>query len=204
MGITTVGIFGGTFDPIHNGHLNIASLIKQQAALTHIEFVPTYLPPHRDAPKASPNQRLTMLKLALADYPSFSINDCELVRQGVSYTIDTVKTLTRQESLSANHPQKKYVLILSMDGFNSFNQWKDWQHICELVDVIVANRANYHFDNAAWQQNLLQKGKITLLNLPPQDYSATAIRHSIKNNECVVDKLPAKVLDYIQKQKLYR
>ncbi len=132
-----IGILGGSFDPIHCGHLRIALELYEDLGLQQVRLIPSGLPPHRAPPVASPVQRLSMLKAALADVPGLCIDERELARGGPSYTIDTLT------SLRAELGAVPLCLILGMDAFLRLNTWRRWHEIIKLAHIVVAHRPGY-------------------------------------------------------------
>nr|BAL52440.1 nicotinic acid mononucleotide adenylyltransferase [uncultured Gammaproteobacteria bacterium]BAL54504.1 nicotinic acid mononucleotide adenylyltransferase [uncultured Gammaproteobacteria bacterium] len=143
-----IGILGGTFDPIHYGHLRTALEVKEALGLEAVRFIPARQPPHRAPPLASPEARRRMLEVALADAPpEFVLDTRELKRPGPSYMVDTLKSL-RQEL-----GQIPLCLILGMDAFLGLTTWHRWQQIFELAHVIVMTRPGYALRwPAEWMQ----------------------------------------------------
>lgn len=129
-----IGIFGGSFDPVHFGHLRPALEILEALSLDHMRFIPSGQPPHRDAPVADAVQRLAMLKAAVAAEPRFQVDERELRRDAPSYTYDTLA------ELKAEHPQDRLVLMLGLDAFLGFTRWHRWQEILELAHLVIAHR----------------------------------------------------------------
>ncbi len=129
-----IGILGGTFDPIHNGHIQIAETVLQALQLERIEFIPCFQPPHRQQPIASPKDRLAMVKLATKSNPHFHANEIEMDRQGVSYSVDTLTALRRQM------PHQPLCFIVGADAFSAFHHWHEWQKIPTLVHLIIIGR----------------------------------------------------------------
>ena len=132
-----IGLFGGTFDPIHYGHLRTAFELLQTLKLAQVRFLPTGSPPHREAPLASSELRLQMVRGAVAGQPGFTVDDREIRRSGVSYSIDTVT------ELRAEHPQRSLCLLLGMDAFLGLPTWHRWREIFELCHVVVAHRPGW-------------------------------------------------------------
>lgn len=129
-----IGIFGGSFDPIHFGHLRPALEILEALSLDHMRFIPSGQPPHRDAPVADAAQRLAMLKAALAPEPRFQVDERELKRAAPSYTFDTLA------ELKAEHPHDRLVLVLGLDAFLGFTTWHRWKDILELAHLVIVHR----------------------------------------------------------------
>ncbi len=203
------GVFGGTFDPIHCGHLAVAQYLSTHCPLTKIQFVPCLSPPHRQQPQASPGQRLEMIRIAISGHPEWSANDIDFQRPGPSYMVDTLTILREQQ------PQTPWCLILGMDAFLLFNQWREWEKILTLAHLIVVNRPGFQLPNNAWSQALLAKqqvsdyqgltqalsGGILIQDMPPSPISATSIRQYATPN--LRDALPTTVLNYIRQHHLY-
>jgi nicotinate-nucleotide adenylyltransferase len=132
-----IGVFGGTFDPIHYGHLRTAFELWQLLKLAQVRFLPTGNPPHREAPLASSELRLEMVRAAVAGQPGFAVDDREIRRSGVSYSVDTLTDLRRE------HPQRSLCLLLGMDAFLGMPTWHRWREIFELAHVVVAHRPGW-------------------------------------------------------------
>lgn len=129
-----VGVFGGTFDPVHFGHLRIALELLERTGLSEVRFIPAARPPHRAAPRTPAGLRLAMLEAAVADEPRFVVDRRELDRPGPSYTVDTL------ESLRLDFPDATLCLLLGMDAFAGLPGWHRWQDVLELAHVVVAER----------------------------------------------------------------
>lgn len=132
-----VGIFGGTFDPIHLGHLRTGFELLQLLSLAELRWIPVGDPGHREAPLASAELRLAMLRAAVADQPGFVVDDREMRRAGASFTIDTL------EELRAELPGRPLCLVLGMDAFLGFTRWRRWQDILRLAHLVVAHRPGW-------------------------------------------------------------
>lgn len=209
MLLTPQAVFGGTFDPIHCGHLAVAEYLFTHCPLAKIHFVPCLTPPHRPAPQASPEQRLDMVRLAIQDHPQWVANAIDLQRPGPSYMVDTLTLLQQSD------PQIPWCLILGMDAFIAFNTWREWQKILTLAHLIVVNRPGFQLPQDNWLKTLLaehqiddsqkltlsQSGCIFIAAMPPADISATAIRTQTLTN--LSSALPPAVLKYIHQHNLY-
>jgi len=205
-----LGILGGTFDPIHRGHLAVAEYVFTHCPLAQIHFTPCLYPPHRRSPpQASPAQRLEMIHLAIADHPGWVANDIDFQRPAPSYMVDTLSQLHQQQ------PHTPWCLILGMDAFGHFNQWREWEKILTLAHLIIVNRPEFELPTEDWSRQLLAAtrinhsheltqslaGRILILEMPPCPLSATEIRRqSAQLNE---KDLPRLVLNYIRKYHLY-
>jgi nicotinate-nucleotide adenylyltransferase len=132
-----IGVFGGTFDPIHYGHLRTAFELWQELHLTEVRFLPTGSPPHRDQPYASPELRLRMVQAAVADEAAFAVDDREVRRSGLSYSVDTLTELRREL------PDRSLCLILGMDAFLGLPNWHRWRELLGLTHIVVAHRPGW-------------------------------------------------------------
>lgn len=205
-----IGLLGGTFDPIHFGHLRPAIEIKEKLQLQELRFIPSAKPPHRWQPEVDANHRLQMVKLATKGIKGFIVDDREYHRDGPSYSVDTLKSI-REESDS-----KPICLILGLDAFQSFTTWKNWQDILNLCHIIVSARPGYEMQDAEhdWVDDRLVKepkqlakthsGNVYFCDVTQLDISATHIRNQIKFGNSCHYLTPQVVCDYINKHKLYR
>lgn len=203
------GIFGGTFDPVHHGHLETITRVSDKCALERVYFIPAAVPPHRNQPDASAQQRLEMVSLAIADYPRFDVDDRELKRATPSYTYDTVKSLRAQDS------SRRYCLILGIDSLSGLDSWYRWRELLDLVHFIVVRRPGWEIPQPLpdwWQQSRVEfidelkqfeAGKICLVEVEPNPVSATEIRYGIAQGIDVSTMMPHSVWDYICTNKLY-
>jgi len=132
-----VGVFGGTFDPIHFGHLRTAFELLQVLRLSEVRFLPAGNPPHRESTVASPELRLQMVQAATRDQPGFIVDDREIRREGLSYSVDTMRTFR------ADYPDRSLCLIVGMDAFLGLPKWHQWRELLELVHVAVAHRPGW-------------------------------------------------------------
>jgi nicotinate-nucleotide adenylyltransferase len=135
--MSALGIFGGTFDPIHFGHLRTAFELLQALQLTEIRFLPAGEPPHRAMPLCDARQRVAMIRAATADQPGFAVDDRETRRTGPSYTVTTLRELRRE------FPGRPVCLIVGMDAFLGLPQWHEWQEILPLAHLVVAHRPGW-------------------------------------------------------------
>jgi nicotinate-nucleotide adenylyltransferase len=133
-GSRLVGVFGGTFDPVHFGHLRTALELLERLSLGEVRFIPSARPPHRSAPKTPASLRLRLLEAAVADEPRFVADRREIDRPGPSYTVDTL------ESLADDLPESTLCLVLGMDAFLGLPEWHRWHELLEIAHVVVAHR----------------------------------------------------------------
>ena len=218
-----LGILGGTFDPIHLGHLRLGQEALQQLALSQVRFIPAGRPPLRDSPSASPQQRLAMANLAIAGNPDFVVDDSEVLAARQSYTVDTLTRLRAELG-----PQRAMVLLLGSDAFARLESWQRWTEIFSLAHIAVATRpysANAAIDThsasqvkyspalaGGFKQRLgtladLAKspsGSIVPFTIPALEISATAIRQQIKSGRLPRYLVAEAVVRYIELNHLYR
>ncbi|MGD9014828.1 MAG: nicotinate-nucleotide adenylyltransferase [Candidatus Omnitrophota bacterium] len=186
-----IGILGGTFNPIHMGHLIMAEEVLQKIGLAKVIFVPTNRPPHKDDGEIIPAAfRLKMLKLAISGNPHFSVSDIEIRRGNLSYTIDTIKELNKI------YQGNELNFIIGSDLFKYLNEWKDLKEIITLVKFIVATRPGYPLENLP--------DYMTTITIRAVDISAFQIRQCIKQNRSFRYLVPEAVWHYILKKRLYK
>ncbi len=198
-----IGLFGGTFNPIHNGHLHIAQAFAEQCQLDCVIFLPAGDPYHKNTDLVAPEHRLNMTELAAATNPKFAVSDCDLVRTGATYTIDTV------EIFKQHYPQAQLYWLMGMDSLMQLHTWKHWQTLVRKTKIVVANRTGDTLAKAprelhAWLGEALQSGDLILLNADTVDISSSQIREQIAQGKNLRNWLPEKVADYIQQHDLYR
>ncbi|MFT6371384.1 MAG: nicotinate-nucleotide adenylyltransferase [Gammaproteobacteria bacterium] len=205
-----IGIFGGTFNPIHNGHLQLAKQALDRLALDHVHFLPCANPVHRGAPKVNSHDRLNMIKLSIANEDQFVVNTLELDRGGASFMIDTLREVREL------HPNESIGLLLGADTFNDILSWKQPTKILELAHLIVCQRPeimlNRNIFNECWVESVdrLQGekfGHVLPLAIKQSSCSSTEIRQqlavSVPTSESVISCLPKTVLEYIVNNHLY-
>ncbi len=207
-----IGIFGGTFDPIHTGHIKIAEEALHRCRLREVRFLPNYIPAHRAAPNVSPEDRLEMLKLATENHHRLLIDICEYNRESTSYTIDSLY------HLQAELPKSPLCLILGQDAFLYLHHWKKWRHIMENANLIIVHRQTYAGAIPDELNALLEcyethdvedlhthlTGKIYQLKIEPILISASHIRYQLQIGKEPDHELPEKVYKYILEKKLYQ
>ncbi len=209
-----IGIFGGTFDPVHLGHIKPALDVKQSLGLEELRFIPCSIPAHRAAPIATVEQRLAMLHAAIDGHENCIIDERELNRQGVSYMVDTLQSL--QHDLSG----KRFCLIIGMDAFLGLNQWYQWQRLFDLANCVVTYRPGFELDLAQLPADLFnevkqrqvdsvkvfiekQQGAILFMPVTQLDISATDIRQRVKHEKSIEEFVPPAVNNVIQQQQIY-
>lgn len=208
-----IGIYGGTFDPIHYGHLRTALEVKEAAGLEEIRFIPCRIPPHRGVPGATPDQRLAMLRAALVDAePGFRIDTRELERPGPSYMVETL------ESLRSEIGSRPLCLIVGLDAFRGLPRWHRWRELFDLAHILVMQRPGPETDLPEPMRDLLRtravdspaalrsraSGLVHLIPVTLLDISATRIRSAIGAGTSARYLTPDSVLELIRSLGLYR
>jgi nicotinate-nucleotide adenylyltransferase len=191
--MSKIGIFGGTFDPIHNGHLITAQSVIELRNLEKIIFIPAYISPHKQHEKASTaKHRLNMLKLAIDDIPFFECSDYEINQHTISYTIGTLREFKKRYD--------NIDLIIGYDNIFQFHTWNEPDEILRLANVVVLKRKSSHpldfVDKYVEAATFVQTRGIEI--------SATDIRNRVHDGLPIYYLVPERVLDYINKHKLYK
>ncbi|RMC24191.1 MULTISPECIES: nicotinate-nucleotide adenylyltransferase [unclassified Lactobacillus] len=183
-----IGILGGTFNPVHLGHLLVAQQVVTKLHLDEIWFIPTNIPPLKDAPKVSPEDRANMLELATHDNPQFYVKLFELFRGGVSYTVDTLRHLHNIQ------PQNHYYLIIGSDQVNNLKSWKEPTKIAQLATLVGVQRPGYP-----------QKAALPIIwvDVPKVEISSTLIRQTIAMGGSIKYLVPEAVENYLYQKRLY-
>ena len=211
----SLAILGGTFDPIHNGHILSAKHVAKWLGVNQVNLMPAHLPPHKNTVTASPSQRASMVKLVCESESLLVCDQRELKRTSLSYTFDTLKEIKQEQ------PQTRLFFIIGMDSLLSFTKWYHWQEILTLCHLVVNCRQNYPLENLSNDTQLLLKRHQLDKNIRPQlinkqagyiffapemvvDVSSTLIRNNIKEQQSCDNLMPTSVLNYIQEHKLYR
>jgi len=186
-----IGILGGTFDPIHNGHLHLAKKVCQKLKLSKIIFIPTYLPPHKKGVKVTPaKHRYAMLKIALKGNKIFRISDIEIKRKGRSYSVETLRHMRRKYG-----PKADLFFITGSDSLKELDKWKNLKEILSLCKFVVARRPGFSIKKAP--------KNFVFLKINAKNISARDIRKKIRSGKSVGNLMPCAVRNYIYKYKLY-
>lgn len=214
-----IGILGGTFNPVHFGHLTAAEEVRERLHLDRVLFVPSYLPPHKSSKEIpSAAQRMDMVKLAIGGNPWFSASDIEIERGGTSYTIETV------QALRSSYPDSELFFITGLDSFLDIRTWHQWKKLLKLCSFVVLSRPGYLFsdlptigfrqvpgeslaelDNGTAAETDVKTPDFTLYLqvIPHLDISSTEIRKRIHERRSIKYLLPESVEHYIIKNKIY-
>ena len=195
-----IAILGGSFDPIHNGHIELAEIVSQHIEDAEIYFVPCGNPVHRPPSFASAKDRVAMIKLAIFDHANWHVDTYEIDRSDPSYTLETLKHFRQR------FPDNPIGFVMGMDSFLSIETWGNWQELLDYAHLLVIPRKGYDSADLKQDENLLHKtrqGGIILLPVVPQSVSSTEIRKKLTHRDDVSSLIPKAVYDYIQSQKLY-
>ena len=217
MNQAPIGFLGGTFDPVHNGHLRLAQEALEQCDLAAIHFIPSGTPPHRTAPHASAVQRLDMVRLALQGNAAFVLDEREIYRIDPCYTVGTLTALRAELGM-----QQPLCLLMGGDAFLLLHSWHEWQSLFELSHIVVMQRGGHPLGNAINGANEALRdeyrarlapaprilrdspaGAILVANMPALEISATDIRKRCAEKKNIHYLLPDVVTDYIQLHHLY-
>lgn len=208
-----VGVFGGTFDPVHYGHLRSALELVEVLGLRELRLMPCAVPPHRDAPGCSARDRAAMVELAVAGEPRLRCDNRELRRAGASYTIDSLLEI-RQE-LGEGH---SLCMVMGCDALLGITGWRRWEELLDAAHIVVVARPGWHLpttgDVAQWLERhrsddnavlrLAPAGRVLVRQLRPLAISSTEIRQLLAEGRSPRFLLPGPVLDYIQERQLYQ
>lgn len=206
-----IGLFGGTFDPIHRGHIRCANFVQQHCQLDSVRLMPCHLPAHRASPGVSAIHRAAMVQLAIAAHSGLSLERLELDKSSPSYTVDSLTLLRQRDSDTC------WYFIVGMDSLCYLKSWKNWQQILQQAHLLVCQRPGYD-SNMGDAPELLQQfgvqnlaavrqsdaGNILVLPNPLTDISATIVRQQIQQHTLAADTLDPAVLNYIQTHRLYQ
>ncbi|MDP4548325.1 nicotinate-nucleotide adenylyltransferase [Marinobacter sp. MDS2] len=205
-------IYGGTFDPIHHGHLRLALEVADALQVERVDLVPCHIPPHRGSTGATSAQRLDMIRLAVEGESRLHVDDRELQRAGASYTADTLRQLRTELG-----PKRPLVMVVGTDAFAGFDRWREWREIPELAHIVVVSRPGSALPEASVASSLYRErpaetpgdlwqtpaGRILAFDAPLMDISATGIRQRISGGHSPRYLLPDSVLQRIHDQGLY-
>lgn len=207
---TPLVVLGGLFDPVHKGHVNAAKFALEFLSLQRIKMIPCHFPNHKAVPNTQGEHRLAMLNLATASCPKIEVDPIELLRDRVSYTVDTLTELKKRHSM--------LVFVLGVDSFNSLPQWHEWQKMLELSHLLVLSRAGATLSketlacvdikhrrvDTSEQMLASTNGKIIHCENFDYDVASSEIRKKIMRGDDVSEELDAEVVQYIKDNNLYQ
>jgi nicotinate-nucleotide adenylyltransferase len=194
-----IGIMGGTFDPVHNGHLAAAAQLRGVADLQQVWLMPNARPPHRmSAPVAAAEDRLRMVELAVADHPGLAPSRIEVDRGGVSYTIDTVRQLAR------DFPGQRFALLLGADAALQIRSWREVDALLEEASFVIFNRPETTLAPQTLHELGFAPARTRIVHLDTPAIAAHQVRDRLARGAAIDDLVPAPVADYIRNHRLYR
>lgn len=196
-----IGLFGGTFDPIHNGHLHIARSFADELDLESVILLPAGDPYHKTAPRTAAHHRLAMAEIAAQADSRLAVSDCDIVRQGATYTHDTVQ-IFRQ-----HFPAAELWLLIGMDSLLQLHTWHRWQNLVRQCRIAAAPRPGSSLAQApaplqTWLAEALPQGRLHILQAEPLPISSSQIRQQLAAEHTSPD-IPPAVLSYIRQHQLY-
>ncbi|RUS48756.1 nicotinate-nucleotide adenylyltransferase [Cohnella sp. AR92] len=189
------GLMGGTFDPIHIGHLIAAESAMEAAGLEEVWFIPTNTPPHKPQPGAAARERRDMAEAAIAGRPGFRVEAQELERGGVSYTIDTVIALQERD------PEREFHWIVGTDMMNDLPNWRRIEELAERIFFVCLSRQGEESEESSLPEFL--RSKLLAAPMPPIGISSTDIRERRRSGRSIRYLVPSAVQDYIERNGLY-
>ena len=208
----TLGILGGSFDPVHRGHISLAKSVYQHCQLAELKLVPLFQPVHRTQPLASADQRLQMLELATAKEQGLSVDDREIKRADQSYTVTTLRSF-REE-----FPQAALCLVMGMDAFVSLHTWHEWRSLIDYAHILFTRRPGSHLQIrdkdllSMYESRLCENvdelhsstaGKVYQVPAPELDISSTQVRQMIAAKQDLDAVLPNEVISFIRREGIY-
>jgi nicotinate-nucleotide adenylyltransferase len=206
-----IGIFGGSFDPIHKGHIESLKSVTEKLNLSKVLVIPNKVSPLKDLSVASSMEKIKMLEIAFKDLKEIEIEDYELDKEGPSFMIETLQYLDKKLG-----KKKHFLLIIGEDSFQSFHRWKNYQHIIKMTSILVMNRPGLDYDlttkaielhqdyiENTYGDNNFKKGKIYFIKIKPNPASSTHIRENMDDQSVLAEGLEVDVLKYLQEQKIY-
>ncbi len=194
MAARRLGLFGGTFDPIHTAHLIAAETVRDRLGLEEVWFIPTHVPPHKDAPNISAQDRLAMVEAAIADHPAFRVSRVELDRPGPSYAEDTL------DAVRAQVTDTDLFYIIGADMLRDLHTWRHPERIVTLAQFVAVTRPGDRLDGP----QSAAAAQVMPLEMPPLAISSTDIRARVADGRSIRYLVPEAVAKYIEQQQLYR
>lgn len=192
-----LGLFGGTFDPVHWGHLLLAERCREACELDEVWLIPTGNPPHKSQTGISPAKaRVEMLQMALAGLREYSVNQMEVKRQGTTYTYETLEQLTKDQ------PERELFFLIGADSLFDLPKWKKPERIAELATIVAVNRGGESEPDLSELPAEIA-AKVKLVTMPDMAISSSEIRERVRNSESIRFMLPRAVETYIQHHQLY-
>lgn len=195
-----IGLFGGSFDPVHLGHLLLAESAREACELDQVWFIPAFQSPFKEKlPRATGKQRLEMLRLAVAGFPVFVVYDGEVKRKQISYTIDTVR------EISQARPDDELFLMIGADSLRDFHRWKDPGEILKLVTLVAVNRGEQTISIPDELEQLVPEARerIRTITMPAVDFSSSDLRERCRTGRSIRFQTPRAIEQYILQNRIY-
>ena len=207
-----IAVLGGTFDPVHYGHLRSAVAVRDALSAKEVRMIPSLLPPHRDPPESSADHRVAMLQAAVKGELGIVVDERELYRDGPSYTVDTLRSLRSEVGTDT-----AIYFVMGADAFCTLDQWYRWQEITELAHIVVLKRPGFPLeipdDMQSWMNDKAlvsgaslpdrPNGNVVFLELEQVPISSTLVRRAIHQGDSTDEMLPTSVIQYIRCNSLY-
>ncbi len=199
-----IGIYGGSFDPVHTGHLLVAETVREQMGLDKVLFIPAFQSPLKlDYPPTAGRARSEMLQLAIGGHPSFELDERELTRGGVSYTIDTIRELRSEQ------PDTEWYFLMGADSLADLGRWKEPEQLCSLAIPVVVTRGGCAPPDLKAIEPFLDSARMAIVrqhvvNMPQMEISSRDLRLRVQNKKSIRYQVPASVEAYIKTHNLYR
>ena len=197
-----LGLYGGTFDPVHYGHLLLAEQCREQCRLDEVRFLPSGNPPHKQSGEMTSGQlRTEMLELALAGHPEFVVDRRELDRDGTTYTVDTLAEFAAEDS------ERELFFLMGADSLHDLPNWREPQRICELATIVAVNRGDRPLPSLEDIQRTLGEAvasRIEIVTMPGIDLSATDLRRRVRDRHSIRFMTPRAIEVFIDAHELYR
>lgn len=189
-----IGLFGGSFNPVHTGHLILADFVLDKLALEKMIFIPTFRTPGKDELFFPPEERLDMLNLVVPENPHFEVSDIEIQKKEISYTYFTL------EFMKNKYPDSDLYYIIGMDNFLAFNTWYKYEALLKTATFVVLPR-NKQFEPSDLNQNFINSGDFIFLDAPIIDINSTEIRNTLSQQHDIKYLVPDKVYEYLKKNR---
>ena len=207
-----IAVLGGTFDPVHYGHLRSAVAVRDELSVQEVRMIPSLSPPHRDPPESSADHRVAMLHAAVAGEPGIVVDEREVYRDGPSYTVDTLRSLRSEVGADTS-----IYFVMGADAFYTLDQWYKWQEIIELSHIVVLKRPGFPLEipdeMQPWMNDKVvvagaslsdrDYGNVVFLALEQVPVSSTLVRRAIHQGDSTDEMLPTSVIQYIRCNSLY-